>query len=678
MLLPFSELLARPDAGTFFHAVAMGTVNANTLETSARQAAAMHDNTIDSTRGTVLVNGMGTAIMNNYFAAIYADEAAVGPSSSPVASAFSAITSAALDNSSFGKFFFANGTTNGTTNAAGPQLPVGGQTNVYGTAYNPPDPDPYGNSRPFQTQPYAGQTQALTSFTASTFVSPTPGGNFSQNPGPDKTTAQVWADGLSSSPAFPSGHTTYAFAGSLAFGMMVPELFQAMAYRASDYGYSRLVMGAHYPLDVIGGRITGSFSVASFLEIAGNMSQVESAAAAFRATVTAEAISDAVAEASALVEARRSLYTQRMTYGLPTTGNTTATAVVPEGAEVLLATRFPYLSQQQRRDVLASTQLPPGIVLDDGSGWATLNLFDAAGGFGRLSQETVVHMDAALGGLHASDVWNNNIGGPGSLIKTGTGTLNLLGANTYTGTTTVSAGTLLINGSTAGTSTVTVASGATLGGSGTVGGNTIISGTHSPGNSPGLQTFASNLSYEDGSTIVWELNSNTSTNRGTNFDGINVTGNLTFNGTTTLNLVFNGDGSTVVWANDLWATDQQWVVFNVAGTRVGTLTMGVISADKNGVLLAAIRPNASFSTTTSGNDILVSYSAIPEPSIAIQPSGGAISCVLIRALARRIVAGRPPRTIPRPNRAPGSLMRATDTACYRNSCPSYAKTLFDL
>ena len=134
LLLPFSELLARPDAGTFFHAVAMGTVNANTLETSARQAAAMHDNTIDSTRGTVLVNGMGTAIMNNYFAAIYADEAAVGPSSSPVASAFSAITSAALDNSSFGKFFFANGTTNGTTNAAGPQLPVGGQTNVYGTA----------------------------------------------------------------------------------------------------------------------------------------------------------------------------------------------------------------------------------------------------------------------------------------------------------------------------------------------------------------------------------------------------------------------------------------------------------------------------------------------------------------------------------------------------------------
>src|SRR6185503_3992614 len=51
-------------------------------------------------------------------------------------------------------------------------------------------------------------------------------------------------------------------------------------------------------------------------------------------------------------------------------------------------------------------------------------------------------------------------GGNGGLTKIGSGTLRLNGANTYTGTTLVSAGTLGGNGSIAGS--VTVASGATL------------------------------------------------------------------------------------------------------------------------------------------------------------------------------------------------------------------------
>ena len=53
--------------------------------------------------------------------------------------------------------------------------------------------------------------------------------------------------------------------------------------------------------------------------------------------------------------------------------------------------------------------------------------------------------------------------GPGSLIKVGTGTLNLTGANTYTGNTTVKAGKLEVAQPVlANTSTVTVASGAVL------------------------------------------------------------------------------------------------------------------------------------------------------------------------------------------------------------------------
>ncbi len=62
----------------------------------------------------------------------------------------------------------------------------------------------------------------------------------------------------------------------------------------------------------------------------------------------------------------------------------------------------------------------------------------------------------------------------GNLTKTGLGTLEFSGANTYPGTTAVSAGALLVNGS-LGTNAVTVNSGATLGGTGTIGGNVTLS-----------------------------------------------------------------------------------------------------------------------------------------------------------------------------------------------------------
>jgi autotransporter-associated beta strand protein len=80
--------------------------------------------------------------------------------------------------------------------------------------------------------------------------------------------------------------------------------------------------------------------------------------------------------------------------------------------------------------------------MDDAEGWGRLNLFAAADGYGSFSGNVTIVMDAAKGGFNAVDRWRNDISGSGKLVKQGTGTLKLAGANSWTGGTELTAGTL--------------------------------------------------------------------------------------------------------------------------------------------------------------------------------------------------------------------------------------------
>ena len=85
---------------------------------------------------------------------------------------------------------------------------------------------------------------------------------------------------------------------------------------------------------------------------------------------------------------------------------------------------------------------------------------------------------------------------------------------------------------------VDVSTGATLGGSGAIGGTTTVFGVLSPGNSPGVLSVAT-LVLGGSSTSVFEIEGTT---RGTQYDGLNITGSSgpTYGGA--LSLVF-GNGS---------------------------------------------------------------------------------------------------------------------------------------
>lgn len=222
------------------------------------------------------------------------------------------------------------------------------------------------------------------------------------------------------------------------------------------------------------------------------------------------------------------------------------------------------------------------------------------------------------------------LGGSVGLTKSTTGIVTLSGVNDYTGATAVDDGTLLINGSTSITSTVNVGVSGTLGGTGTVGGNTTISGIHSPGNSPGIQTFTGNLSYVDAGTpdpsVRWELTNSTTTvgtNPSANFDQIIVGGNLDFANTTTIDLVFNAAGSSVLWSDTLWDSNQSWLIYDVAGTtfNFANLDLTTINWLDSGSNLFSTT-GGSFSLGQNGEDVVLNYTIIPEPGAALLGSLG--------------------------------------------------------
>lgn len=256
--------------------------------------------------------------------------------------------------------------------------------------------------------------------------------------------------------------------------------------------------------------------------------------------------------------------------------------------------------------------------------------FSGSVGLGGASRSLTVDSAVTLSGVVSN----------GGLTKAGAGRLELSGGGTLAGGLVVSAGTLAVNGPSAlSVASASVQAGATLKGSGTIAGDTVVSGIHAPGNSPGVQTFADNLTYNAGSSIVWELVDNTLSGRGTNFDGIDVGGDLSFAGATTLVLVFDLAGSSVDWTDGFWnlthAGSAGWKVFDVAGT-VSNLENLQISAtamlDGNSLSLATGRPFASFSLHQGVDGVYLSY--VPEPSFSLfaMAAGGA---ALLRARRRR-------------------------------------------
>ena len=53
--------------------------------------------------------------------------------------------------------------------------------------------------------------------------------------------------------------------GSILLAVLVPDRYQQMIARAAEYGNDRILMGAHYAMDVLGGRTLATYDLAHLL-----------------------------------------------------------------------------------------------------------------------------------------------------------------------------------------------------------------------------------------------------------------------------------------------------------------------------------------------------------------------------------------------------------------------------
>ncbi len=236
---------------------------------------------------------------------------------------------------------------------------------AYGVTSRQPGQDVYGDSRPVQVAPTRIQSFDPTSL-----------------------------NGLATNPSFPSGHTNYGITDSILLGMLTPSLYQSMLARGAEYGDSRIVLGVHYPLDIVGSRAFAAYDLAQAFtnplyignaattsgaaidlptlftqargELATYLSTQCGASVASCATSAANMANDPYAPSAAT----QALYRQRLTYGLPTlTFDQAPREAAPAGgpdASILLATVY-------GGSTAAATRIAPGGGIDGSLQTSTIN-----------------------------------------------------------------------------------------------------------------------------------------------------------------------------------------------------------------------------------------------------------------------------------------------------------------
>jgi hypothetical protein len=219
---------------------------------------------------------------------------------------------------------------------------------------------------------------------------------------------------LTNSPSYPSGHTTYGYTGAVLLAVLVPERYAEMITRGAEYGNDRVIMGAHYVMDVMGGRTLALYDMAHLLANdpaymgltvrgAAPIEDFQGAVKKARAELlevlrsacdnTIEACAEQDTGRFSNAAADEAFYDATQTYNLPVVYPRNAGVLedvekLAPKAGYLLTQAFPSLSLEQADKILTETEGPGGGFLDNGSEFGVfsrLNLYAA----GRRAEQIV-------------------------------------------------------------------------------------------------------------------------------------------------------------------------------------------------------------------------------------------------------------------------------------------------
>jgi hypothetical protein len=370
------------------------------LPFAEQQQQALRDAYISDGNAYDLADGLGSTLSRAYWslATVQSPDGGKTTSFTSVSPAVARLISYTNDttrsDSNAAKYFFGNKTTDSKTpvsaEAAAIMANVKGSPDVFGNAYDRPagsaDADLYGNSRPFQTEPH---------------IALITGKNFFDMPSGSLDYLQGPSQDLRNSPSFPSGHTTYGYAESLLLALMVPQRYLEMLTRAAEYGNDRIILGAHYTMDVLGARTLALHDIAQLLankadyvgvqrdgDVIDNYQEALASALADMTAALEKACGGTLLLCSRQDEGRfadpaknRMFYEATLTYGLPVVHDITAAGaedvakLAPE-AGYLLTAAFPYLTLEQANAILTRTEGPGGGFLDDGSAFGVYSRLD--------------------------------------------------------------------------------------------------------------------------------------------------------------------------------------------------------------------------------------------------------------------------------------------------------------
>ncbi len=357
------------------------------LPFAEQQQQALRDAFITDGNLAELADGLGTALGGAYMArAHYLDREHYTNISQNLADLIAYTNATAGWDSNAGKYFFANATTDGKTPVSADAADIlkrnGGSPDVFGASYGrpagTPGADAFGDSRPFQTEPSIVPIVGRDYFGV-------PANNAVYNRGPVMN--------LIDSPSFPSGHTTYGYMGSILLAVLVPERYPQMITRASEYGNDRIIMGAHYTMDVLGGRTLSTYDLAHLLandpvyigQTLKGAPVIKDYQAAFKAArddLTAALKAGCGGEIAACAAAdtsrfsdpaqNQAAYDVTQTYGLPVVYpqnfgvKEDVNKLAPE-AGYLLTTAYPSLTLEEAHQILTDTEGQGCGFMDNGS-----------------------------------------------------------------------------------------------------------------------------------------------------------------------------------------------------------------------------------------------------------------------------------------------------------------------